>query len=928
MSELALFREEVPHYGINKFQLVTSYCRSGFRGGGIGIFVSEKYFTECIPIDISTFCVENILEAGAVVIKGRKNNFVVVSVYRPPSDLKTNVDLFIDQLTEVLEFVSAIKKDIILIGDLNICTLSESYKRTQLNECIKLFNLCSVISAPTRVTAVSASAIDSIFTNILENKYQSGTLVTALTDHDGIFIKILNNVKEELKDATYQYAMSDEAISAFKYFLADNDWCNVLECEDAQKGYTIFHNTLLTCFRLSFPVKKIHYTKKNNTPYLSDSDLHKLKTEIIKLSERLKADGNPQSREELNKFKEKYHSRLNENKRKYYDQVIAGSSNKIKSAWQIINAETRRCKLGQRKVNVKNNQGSIADYDEACSLFNEHFLSVPIQVLSGLSKFKSSHGEDLNEANIRETIFLSPVDEFEITKIIASLKNKNSYGIDLISNNLLKKIAHLIVQPLVHLVNLSLAQGIFPVELKVAKVTPIYKKGDAHCVKNYRPVSVLTSISKVFELAILKRLSCFFTKYQILSKNQFGFLKGKSAVDAVIALVERIIDEMEAGKSSASTFLDLTAAFDCVDHRLLLRKLSECGVRGNSNKLLHSYLTNRQQFVCFESTPTKLRKKISTCPAGFYGSDLAEIQNGVPQGSILGPFLFLVYVNSLVKDNFLYADDTTCLVSAENVSDLEISMFQKVNLLTQDLAELNLGVNPTKTAVIFYHLGRKEIKYEPVVFLDDELLENESSVKFLGMHIDKKLSWSSHVDVISSKICSGLFVLRNIVGMCSIETALSVYYALIESHISYGIALWGSGNIANMEKIFKLQKRAMRYMCDLTFGASCREHYKTLKILTVPSIYIKQICLLVKKQSYSFTKIGDRHTYCTRHGNTLEFPCHRTSRYESKPAYRGILLFNKLPPEIKQIKSTYLFQKKLKDFLINKCYYSLGEYLG
>ena len=403
-------------------------------------------------------------------------------------------------------------------------------------------------------------------------------------------------------------------------------------------------------------------------------------------------------------------------------------------------------------------------------------------------------------------------------------------------------------------------------------------------------------------------------------KNQFGFLAGKSTSDAVTALVEKIIDETESDNYTLTTFLDLSSAFDCVDRGLLMEKLSNYGARGPCYDLIGSFLTERKQFVCLRND----RGGGSSALPGFSTSEITEVHYGVPQGAIFSPFLFLVYVNMFVQNNIFYADDATCLVSSKDTHELEKNMFEKVNGLAQSLATHNLMVNALKTASMFFNLKKKTVD-EPLVSINDTFIENVDCFKVLGLHVDFKLKWTGHVDIVCSKICSGIFVLRNIVKVCSLETALLVYYALIESHIVYGIALWGTCNVSDMHKVFKLQKRAVRCLSGLGGRDSCREQFEKLNILTVPALYVFHTCLAVKKNPINYAKLGERHNYSTRHGQSLEVPRHSTALFERKPSYRAIFYYNKIPEEIKN-KSLEGFKKDLKVYLLSKCLYSCTEF--
>lgn len=364
---------------------------------------------------------------------------------------------------------------------------------------------------------------------------------------------------------------------------------------------------------------------------------------------------------------------------------------------------------------------------------------------------------------------------------------------------------------------------------------------------------------------------------------------------------------------TAAAFLDLSSAFDCPNHELLLSKFFDYGVRGVSYDLMKSYLSGRKQYVCLS---VEGGSRIVT-------SELDSVNQGVPQGAILGPFMFLVYVNIMVQDNVLYCDDTTILSSSSDVLELEIDLNVKVNTLTQSFASHDLGVNPGKTAVMFFKSQRSTTSFEPCVELCGVNLECVESAKVLGIHVDHYLKWDVHVDVIIPKLCSGLYVLRNIARFSDLNVCLSVYYALIQSHIKYGIILWGACSAANLNRVLRMQKKAIRILCNLPKDEPTRSYFKKLKILTAPALYILDLCLLVNRNSGI---LGENHNYSTRNKSTCLLPKHKTGRFESMPSYRALKFYNHLPRDIREIETSKKFAQKLKVFLTENPIYYLNEF--
>ncbi len=273
--------------------------------------------------------------------------------------------------------------------------------------------------------------------------------------------------------------------------------------------------------------------------------------------------------------------------------------------------------------------------------------------------------------------------------------------------------------------------------------------------------------------------------------------------------------------------MDLSKAFDCVDHLKLLKLLENCGIRGLPLQWVKSYLQNRTQQVQINNSV----------------SDPIELTFGVPQGSILGPILFILYVNnlhSLIKKghSVQYADDTTLTYSAQTLQELEIDSFQSTNLCVQFFEQLNLKTNVDKSKYIFFNISTNTNAKTPLVFLNNNLIEEVEHFNFLGVHLDRKLTWDHHIEHVCNKVSSGLFLLRNLSGYCSKDIIKMAYYGIIYPHLKYGTCLWGGCAQTKLKRVFTLQKYGIRILCSLKQRDSCRDAFKQLEILTFPSIYI------------------------------------------------------------------------------------------
>ena len=351
-----------------------------------------------------------------------------------------------------------------------------------------------------------------------------------------------------------------------------------------------------------------------------------------------------------------------------------------------------------------------------------------------------------------DVLNFKPVEEADVIKIIDNLSSKNSCGIDKINTKLLKTITPYITKSIAFITNQSLASGVFPDELKIAKIVPIFKKNDPTLLDNYRPISLLPVFSKIFERVIFDQLHNHFNLHNLYFTSQYGFRKKHSTESAVLELVDKTIKHMDSGDVPISIFLDLSKAFDTLDHDILLDKLSYYGVKETALSLFKSYLSNRKQYVEYLNTT----------------SNFTDIKTGVPQSSILGPLLFIIYINyfpsaSTIFSLIMYADDTT-LCSTLNAFKSKSQNETLNGNINKELCKIDkwlklnkLSLNTTKSKFVIFHMPQKRVEI-PIININNVNIECVANFDFLGVTIDKKLSWNGHTDKISLKLsrCVGI----------------------------------------------------------------------------------------------------------------------------------------------------------------------------
>jgi len=497
---------------------------------------------------------------------------------------------------------------------------------------------------------------------------------------------------------------------------------------------------------------------------------------------------------------------------------------------------------------------------------------------------------------------------------------------------LLKLIADLIVTPLCKIINHSFSTGIFPDALKVSKVVPIHKGGTMEDLNNYRPISLLSIFDKLVEKLMHKRLYNFLELHNILFMNQFGFRKNNSTSFALIQITEKIKETIDNKKYGCGIFIDLRKAFDTVNHKILLGKLDHYGIRGSALNWFSSYLSNRKQYVFHNGE----------------ASNLQPITCGVPQGSVLGPLLFLLYINDLpniskILQFYLFADDTNIYYEAENLDKLELVINKELKKLHTWLIVNRLSLNIDKTHFVVFHPFNKPLMKKITLKIYKKAISEGDQVKYLGITIDSTLSWRTHIDNVSTKISKTIGLLYKIRYFVDIKIIKTLYYSLVYPHLLYGIEVWGSADETLLNRLLILQKKIVRLICysdvrhaDYSFSPSNPLFYKLEmhKIYDIFKINLsKFIFKCLNKMTpvnfhswYQLTSVLNRYDTRSKFVNiensfmtkTLFIPTARTSYYGLRLSkVLGPKIWNSLPPLLRINESINNFNKKLKNILLN-----------
>jgi hypothetical protein len=485
----------------------------------------------------------------------------------------------------------------------------------------------------------------------------------------------------------------------------------------------------------------------------------------------------------------------------------------------------------------------VSNTNTIASSFNSFFSDISMRVSQNVPSANRDFSTYLPNHNVN-SMFLDPIVPSDILDITKRFQPKTSSGADGNSTKLLMHTIDLVVDPITYIVNLTFQTGIFPNELKTAKV--IFKSGDPCLLNNYRPISLLSFFSKIFECVMYNKLMQFFNENDLFHKHQYGFRARHSTIDPILHLLNYCAEANNSSPAelTLAIFCDLSKAFDTISHAILLSKLNIYGVCGLANDWIRSYLSGRSQYVDIESVK----------------SSQQSIQCGVPQGSILGPLLFLISINDIhrsVNTNILsFADDTTIVLSHFDPALL----FREANTVLDTIfnwfCSNKLSLNAPKTQYIIIQRNNNIDLSQYNLYVNGVCLSRISECKFLGITIDEALSWRPHISRLNSKISNALFAIKHVFMFFLPRDSLGIlYFSLIHSHLTYGILAWGTANTNIIRKTGTIQKRAIRIINNSKYNSHSDPLFKRSGIFKLKDQH--QLEVMIFMHNYLHGRVPD-----------------------------------------------------------------------
>ena len=799
------------------------------------------------------------------------------NIYKPPKENNnnSNIESFISELSPKLHNLARSKANIMIAGDFNI-NLLQLKSRPAFSNFFDLMltnSFWPTITFPTRFTENTCTLIDNLYYKSNSNNalISSGILVTDISDHLPCFstFDVSPYYKKDHKTTIFKRLCDENNLIKLHNEILSSNIYNLLDKSTTHNpniNYNILENVIISSMDKIMPLKRFKFNKYRHKkqPWITNGLLKSIRYKD-KLYRNLKQTKPTASeflviKNNLRVYKCILGKCIRHAKRTYFNTQLYKYKTDTSQTWKILNqiiGNKKEHTLGT-EINIDGNM--VDDPHNIAEEFNKYFSEIGTKLADNLKDKSDITHKSFLKDTINSQFRFKQVNEQEVNDIFKELHSKNSAGHDTISTRTLKAIQPAIIKPITLIINQSLNTGVFPSKLKIAKVIPVYKKGNKLSLENYRPISLLPSISKIFEKVVFNQLYSYFDSNNLLNSKQYGFRKLFSTEHALLHFTDRIISEMDKSNYPLAIFLDLSKAFDTLNPEILIDKLKYYGVVEDSLAWFHSYLTNRKQYVQYENNK----------------SSISNINLGVPQGSILGPLLFIIYTNDLVHasdffEPILYADDTSLISKSIDFNkQLDIEKLNtELNNIFSWLSINKLSLNVTKTKYMIF-TPKNKILNLPHITINNEPIQNVSDFSFLGILLNEHMSWQSHIDNISNKISRKIGLIHKLKHFLPISATKTLYSSLILPLLNYGILAWGTSTT----RLFKLQKKAVRAITNSNYNAHTEPLFKLLNILKIDDLYRLNLLKFYYKyvnnelplffNSFSIMPRSEMHTYDTR----------------------------------------------------------------
>ena len=889
------------NYSVYRFDRHSNNGDQKSIGGGVCIYLKNG-----LQYNVNQFehlnCSNQHIELQFVMIAGTNcKRILLINSYRPPSG---NPEMGCEILKAGLQQVNELHKyEVVVVGDLNLdCSnpLSESCKKIE-NICTE-FGLKNYIDIPTRITANSNTILDVILTNI-RNVDSWGVLNYNISDHNPVFL--IKKRKKSAKINTWvegrSYKHYDREL--FMQKLRDLDWSILPLLKDPNEAWKMIYGAILYEIDKMCPFRKFKINALR--PKWYTQELAEEAKERDRLARRAKRLKTPESWERFTRARNKFNLDIKNAKNNYTIEMLEKNEQNNKKFWKSIqDILPARNNATVEKI-IDPETGKLCEGVEAANVINDFFNTLGSKISSRLPSIPKPYTAFCTQCKFDN---IPPITETEVISLINSISTHKSSCVEKIPSRLLKDALLALPKQITQLFNLSLTTGIFPDAWKEGKITPIPKKGTTDDVNNIRPITQTPIIGKLLERYVTNHVREYLEQNKLLYTGQGGFRKNHSTIKSAFSVVSDICNGKNNKEYTLAAFLDISKAFDSVNHNLLIEKIKDFGIGGNVLAWITNYLCKRKQYVVTAGNYSE--KKITLC--------------GVPQGSVIGPLLFLIYVNDIAELNLkskisLFADDTVIYISSKDINYVKCQLQMDLDVISKWCCYNKLSINVGKSKAMLFGNGYGSCNVIcPNLVLCDEVIGNVKSYNYLGIIIDENLTFNEHLLKIIRSVNNKLHLLSLLRKQITCVCAIAVYKTMVLPLLEYGNVFLSSCSETNIKKIQYLQNRGLRIALKRNWYAHVNRMHLDANILPVEYRIKLSIAKLMFSMKNSCNFRDERQLSTRLHDDILFIvPFPNSERFKNSIVYKGPVIWNSLPSYLKSIENQASFNISLKSHFWN-----------
>jgi len=871
--------------------------------GGVAIYVRNHLYCKARP-DLSIAG----LEAVWIETKLNQESILICSIYRPSSS-KVN---YWKLIGESINQANDTGLNFFILGDLNIDW--HSAPSQHLLNIIHLYQLHQLVKEPTRVTNTTSTCLDLILTQSPQLVTHCEVLPEICSDHRVPCIYILNSLRKikSIKRTIYNYSQIDcEKLNAALNIVDWNDICTYDTLDESVQAFT---ERFIQIAKECMPVKTVSINPKD-APWIND-ELRMLVKERNRRFKTAKRTNRVTDWERFRQLRNQLTTKIRERKLEYINEIDTKASDPTlfgkKDWWRLVKSFMNKKGMETEEIPPLELNGNTyhSNLDKA-TVFNNFF--------SAQSTLENNDDETPNLAQSQGPILQNiTLTATEVKTIINELDKNKAVGPDLIHNKLLFAAKNSITEPLTYIFNRCLTESKFPTIWKTAHVNPIHKKGEKNVCNNYRPISLLSCVGKLFERCIHSHVYNFLRNNNIITPSQSGFIPGDSTTNQLLSIYNSMCQNIDKKIKNQAVFLDISKAFDRVWHKGLLCKLQSVGIRGNLLNWFKDYLSNRKQ-------ATVVKGQIS---------EYLEIHAGVPQGSVLGPLLFLVYINDITQeiesDIKLFADDTSLSFAANNHDTRTDTLNNDLKRILEWGKKWKVVFNEGKTNLLNFSNSYSQ---NHQLLFGNTILADSTSHKHLGVTFQNDGKWDEHIRIISSKIKMLVSCLKSYKYRLNRKSLETLYKSYILPHFDYADIIYDNCTDALAEMLEQLQLEALRIISGSVRGTSHNKLYSETGFCTLKERRKRHKLIAYKKIVLGHCPnylndllpdlVSNTNPYSRRRPLERRVPTFKTKLYSESFFPSTTRLYNTLPNKINETDSIGEFKHHLtqEDTTVPPYYY-------